>query len=70
MRLRYLASLLCNPCFMYPYLLTIIAEGQLYYTRHKTYGEALVFKLELEARFGQRVRIILNVQEVLHELEW
>ena len=50
---------------MYPYLLTIVADGIIFTTRHKTYVEALAMQLELEEQFGDMVSITLTFQEHL-----
>lgn len=55
---------------MYPYLLLIVVDGFCITTRHKSYGEALVMQLELEAEYGDRIRINLRYKESLEAIKW
>ncbi|MBD2757189.1 hypothetical protein [Spirosoma validum] len=55
---------------MYPYLLVIVADGLRFTTRHKTYGEALVMKLELEAQYGKMFCITLSFRRQPEVIKW
>lgn len=55
---------------MYPYLLTIKTDGLRFTTRHKTYGEALIMKLELEAQYGELFFITLSFHKQPEPIRW
>lgn len=55
---------------MYPYKLMIVADGLRFTSRHKTYGEAVAFQLELEAKLGNLACIRLCVEEQSVSVHW
>lgn len=55
---------------MYPYLLLIEVDESRFATRHRTYGEAIALKLELENRSVGRISITVHCQEWMPAIEW